>query len=298
MFLKQTSPDSIVVGAPAKVNLFLEVLGKRKDGYHDINSLFQAVSLFDRLHFTRIRNSRRIEIHTNKATDIPLDDNNLISRAYQLMRDRYDLDFGLHVDLEKNIPVAAGLAGGSADGAATILACTVLADLPLSQAEMADAGLQIGSDLPFFFSRGQAIVRGRGEKLTETDFPTDYWLVLVTPDVAVSTAESYAALSLNLTKTKDPFTLRVCKTPEELGRYLQETGNDFEEIQCRSHPELNEISRELRGKGALLTRMSGSGPTVFGFYIDAPNQEGERLTYEGNWQQAIVRPVTLPARHP
>ncbi|MBU0984586.1 MAG: 4-(cytidine 5'-diphospho)-2-C-methyl-D-erythritol kinase, partial [candidate division Zixibacteria bacterium] len=213
--MKRISTGSVVIGAPAKVNLFLEVLSRREDGYHDINSLFQAVSLFDRLRIRRLPAESGVRLSLDGPDSVPTDERNLVCRAYNLMRDRFDLQDGLEVDLEKNIPVAAGLAGGSADAAATILACSVLFDLQLEYTDMALLGQEIGSDVPFFFSRGQALVTGRGEQITATNFPTDYWLVLVTPNLHISTAESYARLRTGLTKSRVPFTLEGCRTSEE-----------------------------------------------------------------------------------
>ena len=298
MFVKKISSGQVVIGAPAKVNLFLEVLSRRDDGYHDINSLFQAVSLFDRLKFSRTGEHEGVRLTLNEPSELPTDERNLIVKAFNLLQDRFKIESGLDVELEKNIPVAAGLAGGSADGAATILAGAILFDLPLTLADMAELGLELGSDLPFFFSRGQALVGGRGEKLRETSFPADYWLVLVTPKLAISTAEAYAQLSLRLTKSRIPFSLERCDTPQELVKSLGLTGNDFEEVHLKSYPELRRIRTELLDRGALLARISGSGPTVFGFYCDAPEIDGGNLAGRDDWRTTTVRPVTLPARLP
>ncbi len=298
MFAKRISQDSVIIGTPAKVNLFLEVLGKRDDGYHDINSLFQAVSLFDRITFTRIRYGSDISIELTNDADVPVDGRNLIVRAFRLMQDRFGLTDGLQVQLEKNIPIAAGLAGGSADGAATILAVCGLWDLGLDFSQMAELGLEIGSDLPFFFTHGQAMVGGRGEKITETDFPTDYWLVLATPDLHISTAESYAALRIDLTKSKIPFSFRRCKGLRQFVDTLEHTGNDFEKVHLGSFPGLGRIKDELLDIGALIVRMSGSGPTVFGLFDSVPETKSKRLFGKETGRVMVVRPVTLPVRLP
>ncbi|MCX6836148.1 MAG: 4-(cytidine 5'-diphospho)-2-C-methyl-D-erythritol kinase, partial [candidate division Zixibacteria bacterium] len=146
MFVKRISERSVTVGAPAKINLDLRVLGRRPDGYHDIDSLFQAVSLFDRLKITRLDNSTDVRISLVHSVNLPTDDSNLIAQAFRLMQLRFGLTGGLDVELEKNIPIAAGLGGGSADGAATILACQILFDLPPARAEMAAMSAEIGSD--------------------------------------------------------------------------------------------------------------------------------------------------------
>jgi 4-diphosphocytidyl-2-C-methyl-D-erythritol kinase len=235
-----------------------------------------------------------VKITLKSKADLPLGPDNLIARAYEVMRERFDLADGLAVELEKNIPIAAGLGGGSSDGAATILACRALFGLDVGRKEMATISLDIGSDLPFFFSRGQAHVTGRGERVTEVELPTDYWLVLVTPDVRVSTGEAYARLRLALTKSRRPFSLRRWRTPKGLIGSLIDTVNDFEEVHLESCPELGRIKEELLGLGARLARMSGSGPTVFGIYFEAPEFDGGSVFGRDDWQVSVVRPIVLP----
>ncbi len=292
MFVKQITKDRLLVGTPAKVNLFLEVLRRREDGYHDINSLFQAVSLFDRLEFC-LESRRGIQIELKQPADIPLDDSNLIARAFHLMEAQFNLKSGLTVHLEKNIPIAAGLGGGSADAAATILACNIIFELGLSYPDMRAICLEVGSDLPFFFSRGQTVVTGRGEGIHETEYPRDYWLLLVTPRLAISTAESYARLKLGLTSCKCPFKIKGCKSINEFIAALQLSGNDFEKVQLLSFPELARIREGLFESGALLARMSGSGPTMFGIYMEPPESEQNYLLRQGDWQVNAVRPISM-----
>ena len=298
MIIREQISDSVTMDAPAKVNLYLQVLRRREDGYHDINSLFQAVSLFDRVKFQRTSGPTGIELSLAAASDLPTDESNLIVRAYQLMQTRFKLEGRLQVELDKQIPIAAGLGGGSSDAAATILACTLLWDLPLDYDQMADLGLKIGSDLPFFFSRGQALVSGRGEIIQPTGFPTDYWLILVTPNLTISTADSYATLSLRLTKSTPPVSLERSRTALELVESLGSTGNDFEEVYLGSYPELGKIRDGLLNSGALLARMSGSGPTFFGFFDSAPESMTDILIGQDDWRVSTVRPVVLPATRP
>ena len=278
---------------PAKVNLFLEVLAKRPDGFHDINSAFQAVSLYDFMEFN-LTSEPGIMISVLNNTDLTVGDDNLVARAYHLMKERFELAGGFSVALEKNIPIAAGLAGGSSDAAATILAINILYNLGLDYAEMAAISQDIGSDLPFFFSGGQAIVTGRGEKVKEAALPTDYWLVLVSPNFPISTADSYAALKRDLTYSKNPFNLPRCQTVEELLDALNGAGNDFEEVHFRSFSQLERIRDELFKCGALRARMSGSGPTMFGIFGAAPKLEQRDLQNRGDWQLYTVQPIALP----
>jgi len=295
MFVKEISGRHAILETPAKVNLFLQVLNKRPDGFHNINSLFQAVSLYDRLEIKLI-DSPGVRIQLSDGPDVPLDGNNLIARAYQLMRGRFDLRQGLEISLEKKIPVAAGLAGGSSDAAATLKACNLLFQLGLSQSELSLLGLEIGSDLPFFFSSGQALVKGRGDIISEVDFPTDYVLVLVTPPLGISTAEAYAALKRGLTTSTIEYNLHNCRTVEEFVSSLISSGNDFEEVLSGSLSVLDRIRQMLLGNGALLTRMSGSGPTLFGVFSTKPEIKERMILNQGEWLIHTVKPISLPGQ--
>lgn len=292
MIIKHNSPKRVCLDAPAKINLFLEVLHRRQDGFHDINSLFQAVSLYDTLTF-ELTDQPGIVLTVPGNETLPTGADNLVVRAFELMRRRFGFSQGMAVKLEKRIPVAAGLAGGSSDAAATILACNILHKLKLRSSAMADLGLEIGSDLPFFFSRGQALVTGRGERIEETEFPVDYSLVLVCPQLAISTAASYGSLRMDLTKSKHPFKLPCCRAVVDFIQALGRTGNDFEGTHFRSYPELRKIKDELLQRGAALVRMSGSGPTMFGVYFDRPEFEDLNDEIWGHWRFYTVTPISL-----
>lgn len=292
MFVKRITSDSLIIGAPAKVNLFLQVLRKRPDGYHDLNSLFQAVALFDRLTFT-LGDSPAVSL-TSSSQHIGPVEHNLVTKTWDLLRSRLGIKQGIKVDLEKNIPVGGGLGGGSSDAAATLIAANLLLNLQLSQSDMAELGAQIGSDVPFFFTAGQAVAQGRGELLTETDFPTDYWIVLVTPNLQISTAESYASLKMALTEPKNPFKLTVCRTAGELFELLALSGNDFEGEHRKRYPVLTRIAESLTRSGASVVRMSGSGATMFGLFEAAPELDNGLIDGESDWQVQVVRPVRLP----
>lgn len=292
MFVKRITRQSLVVGAPAKVNLFLQVLNRRPDGYHNINSLFQAVTLFDRLTLT-LSDQPEARIQTPDPA-VPTGADNLITKAWRLLQTRFGQTAGVVVRLEKNIPMGGGLGGGSADAAATLLAGNLLLDLGLSNAQLRELGAEIGSDVPFFFTGGQALVMGRGEVLEETEYPVDYWVVLVTPGLAISTAASYASLNLALTESKNPFRLQACRTARELFSQLRQSGNDFEEQHCQNYPVLGRIRQTLVGLNASLVRMSGSGSTIFGLFEHAPDVESGIFASESEWVVNVVRPVTLP----
>ena len=295
MFIKQISEDSLTIDAPAKLNLYLKVLGKRPDGFHEIDSIFQAISLFDHLRFTRLNDSNDPEISIAGTTNLPTDESNLVARAFRLMQAEFGFKGGLRIELEKNIPVAAGLGGGSADGAATILACAALFNLTRDFTELANISAQIGSDLPFFFSEGQAHVTGRGEIVKSVELPLDYWIVLVTPNLAVSTAEAYAALKLPLTNSTSTCNIRGWKASSDLVKWLADIGNDFESIQCDALMEARTTIENLTETGAEFVRMSGSGPTVFGIYYGMPNIDSNYVSGRTDWRISTVRPIRLPA---
>ena len=292
MFVKYITNDSIVIESPAKINLFLEVLNKREDGFHNINSIFQAVSLFDKLEF-HIIDEPIIEIKLLNDIDLPLGKDNLIHRAYTFYKSKYNIDRGLSVNLEKNIPVAAGLGGGSSNAAATIIACNLLFNGNLDRQTLVDMGLELGSDVPFFFGNGQAKVTGRGETIEDKQLPHDYHLVLINPGIHISTPESYSELKRGLTNSKLPFSLGTCRTVGEYIILLQQAGNDFEKNAFDSHPELMKIKVFLEQHGAELVRMSGSGPTMFGVFRKKPDLNGASLVSEGDWRVCTVEPITF-----
>ena len=295
MFIKEITKDSLIIGAPAKINLFLKVLNKRPDGYHNIDSLFQAVSLFDRIKFTRT-GQNKTTIKLKNEIDLTTGEDNLISRTFDFMKNEFDLDGGLEIELEKNIPIAGGLGGGSTDAAATIMACNVLFSLNLTYHEMAEIGLQLGSDIPFFFSSGQAQVTGRGEIIKELNLPTDYWLMLVNPGEKVSTATSYSSLKISLTNSEKTVSFTSCRTTGDLLKSLNKLSNDFEGNHLESYPAHKRIKGGLLRLGASVTRMSGTGPTFFGIFVRYPTGGHENIFNGGNWQVDLVRPITLQKR--
>lgn len=292
MIIETIMPGRVRIQAPAKVNLFLQVLNKRPDGYHNINSLFQAISLHDILEL-QVVDIPGAYLNVVGAEQIPVDEDNLVVRAANLMRTEFSLAQGLIITLYKQIPVAAGLGGGSSDAAATIEAVNHLFDLQLERPEKIRLGLRLGSDVPFFFSRGQALISGRGEVMEETEFPTDYELILINPGFPLSTPAAYSALKRNLTESEEPIKLPCCRAVEDYIHHLGRAGNDFEAVHRRSYPELDEIREELHKRGAALARMSGSGPTMFGLFTSTPVSQVEDAESWGNWRIYTAAPITL-----
>jgi len=292
MLVKSFTSNSIEIFTPAKINLFLEVLDKRPDGYHNINSLFQAVTLFDVLKFKKIEEPTcRVNMINKNAADIT---DNLVTEAYNFMKMKFNLKGGVEVSLEKNIPIAAGLGGGSSDCAATIIALNKLFGLELGKTIMSEIALELGSDIPFFFTKGQAMVTGRGERIEETSFPSKYKIALVSPSLTLSTKEGYAALKMGLTVSGTPYNLKPNRNLEEFLESLSNARNDFERVQFEKYPKLGEIKEKLKKCGAVFARMSGSGPTIFGVFRD--NIDTERACADNfvDCQLYTVVPLCLP----
>jgi 4-diphosphocytidyl-2-C-methyl-D-erythritol kinase len=289
--MDNTTNNELVLKAPAKINLTLEVLNKREDGFHNLSSLFQAISLYDILKF-KIIEEDKVKL-SSLSKDIPLDEKNLIHKAAMLIKERFSIDSGLEIDIEKNIPVFAGLGGGSSDAASTIMACNKLFELGLSTDEMAKIGLELGSDIPFFFSTGQAKVSGRGDIIENIELPVDYHLVILKPKTSISTAESYSQLKRGLTYSKIPHKLVGCLAFDKFVEQLNLIGNDFEENLFERLPELKHATATLLGRGANIVRLSGTGSAIFGIFKTEQNNIDMTGIFGGDWQVYTVMPISL-----
>lgn len=260
--------SSFVLKAPAKINWFLIVNGLRGDGYHEIISLMQMVSLYDEIRFEE---SEDIEIITD--TDIPLKDN-LIYKTVDLLKRSFGhiKSQGVRITLKKDIPIAAGLGGGSSDAATTIMGLNRLWGLNLSPEDMMNTGASIGSDVPFFLGSPAAIVKGRGEDVHPVKLRHSYPLLLVKPPIRVETAWAYSEfdkISRGREEGYDPDypSLFVKLLNDRAGSDLHDNArNDLEGIVIKRFPEIGEIKEMLKKLGAFFTIMSGSGPTVIGIF--------------------------------
>jgi len=246
--------------SPAKVNLRLEILRKREDGYHEIRTIFQKVSLYDRLHF--FLNPRRgIQIEADHP-NLPTGRKNLVYQAILSMLERSNYSGGVRVVIEKKIPLGAGLGGGSSNAATTLKALNHLLHLNLKQAELMEMGAQLGADVPFFLLDGSAIGTGIGEKLKRMTLPS-FWYLLIYPNFEVSTRWAYQHSIL--TKTKYHINLRkLFEPPMGISDLLR---NDLERGVSMKYPEIAFIKKLLLTSGAMGAMMTGSGPTVFGLFF-------------------------------
>jgi len=256
---------TIKIKAAAKVNLTLEITGKKSDGYHDIRSIMQSVGLFDIVTLFE-NNSEKITVSCNRS-DIPCDDSNIVCKCAKAFYKRSGRKCdGLHIDIQKNIPAQAGLAGGSADGAAVIVGLNELCGRPFSQNELEVMGGSSGADISFCIHGGTVLCEGIGTTLTPLDNIPKCWFVLIKPPVGISTAQAYKAVDSKpyISARSSEKMLSVIDDVTKIGQLLQ---NDFEDALNIS--ELLNIKREiLTFEGALGACMSGSGSTVFGLFSE------------------------------
>ncbi len=249
--------------APAKINLLLDVLHKRNDGFHEVEMIMTMVDLADRLEMEEL--PRDTIIISSQAGYIPLDEKNLAFQAARLIKDRYDVRKGVYIHLDKHIPVAAGLAGGSSDAAATLRGLNRLWGLNIPDEELRNLGAELGSDIPYCVTGGTAIARGRGEKLEMIDAPPQCWVVLAKPPINVSTADVYGRFRVSDLESH-PSTSNMLQALREGSFHCmcEELGNVLESVTLSLYPEVQQLKETMQRLGADGVLMSGSGPTVFG----------------------------------
>nr|WP_285889794.1 4-(cytidine 5'-diphospho)-2-C-methyl-D-erythritol kinase [Neobacillus niacini] len=251
-----------MVKAPAKINLSLDVLYKRPDGFHEVEMIMTTIDLADRVELTLLEQDKIHILSHNRY--VPDDQRNLAFQAAQLLKDRYQVKKGVKITIEKTIPVAAGLAGGSSDAAATLRGLNKLWNLGLTLDELADLGSEIGSDVSFCVYGGTALARGRGERITDLPAPPTCWVILAKPFIGVSTAEVYRRLDIN--GMEHPNISEMVKAIEnnDYQSVCDNVGNVLEDVTLKLHPEVAQIKEQMKRFGADAVLMSGSGPTVFG----------------------------------
>ncbi|PEG12874.1 4-(cytidine 5'-diphospho)-2-C-methyl-D-erythritol kinase [Bacillus toyonensis] len=252
----------LLVKAPAKINLSLDVLGKRQDGYHEVKMIMTTIDLADRLELMELAEDR-IEILSHNRY-VPDDQRNLAYQAAKLLKEKFNVKKGVSITIEKTIPVAAGLAGGSSDAAATLRGLNKLWNLGLTIDELAELGSEIGSDVSFCVYGGTAIATGRGERIEHIKTPPSCWVILAKPHIGVSTADVYGNLKLNrVTHPNVDKMVDVINAGDYKG-ICDTVGNILEDVTFKMHPEVARIKAQMKRFGADAVLMSGSGPTVFG----------------------------------
>ncbi len=260
----------------AKINLSLDVLGKRDDGYYEIETVMQQINLYDNICVSR-REDSQIKISTN-CEYIPVNASNTAYMAADRLREVAGISEGVDIHIDKKIPVSAGLAGGSTNAAAVLEGLNKLWDLNLSKNELMDIGEDVGSDVPFCILGGTALAKGKGEKLTVIKpVIRNIWIILVKPPISVSTGDVYRQLDLSKITIR-PNTLGLIDAIEKGNIYgmLDNMGNVLESVTEMKHPIITEIKRKMIEYNCLGSKMSGSGPTVFGI---CKNYKRAKATY-------------------
>ena len=283
--------------AMAKINLSLDVTGERENGYHDLRMVMQSIRLYDRISLN-ITRSPGVKMETNLGF-LPVDANNLAAKAAKILIDEFQIPEGVFISLEKHIPVAAGMAGGSSDAAAVLVGMNILFHLGLSQEKLMERGLKIGADVPFCILRGIALAEGIGEILTPLPHIPDCLILVAKPEVHVSTKYVYSHLVLD-EKLKHPDIDGQIQAIREgnLREMCRLQGNVLESVTVPMHPEIGALRDLMLEGGAIGAMMSGSGPTIFGIFDDekAVRRTREKLIASPLARQTYLTTPYYPER--
>lgn len=279
--------DEISLKALAKINLGLDVTGQREDGYHDVRMVMQTIHLYDRVEIKKTK-SPQIHVQTNLFY-LPIDEDNLVYKAAKLMKDEFRIREGVRITLQKFIPVAAGMAGGSSDAAAVLVGMNRIFNLGLKQSKLMELGLKLGADVPFCVMRGTALAEGIGEILTPLPPMPKCPVLIAKPAVSVSTKHVYEQLKLGAT-TEHPNIDQIVENikAKNLKGIAENMGNILEPVTAKEFPVVKEIKKLMKENGALNAMMSGSGPTVFGLYA---NEKEIRKAYDALKQSGLAKNI-------
>jgi 4-diphosphocytidyl-2-C-methyl-D-erythritol kinase len=277
--------------APGKINLCLHVLGRRPDGYHELATLMQRVSLFDRINITVVKKPG-VRVFC-KGVPLPPGDENIAARAASRLLELAGEQRGVDIVIEKMIPVAAGLGGGSSDAATVFMGLNEMLRLGLARETLMAEGARLGADVPFFIFQDPAWATGIGDILEKIENLPTVWYVLVNPGLAVSTAWVYRNLGLTSKSEKT----KLPRFPKTIGDLVGLLHNDLERVVVARFPLIEEIKNRLKSVGAAGALMSGSGATVFGIFEreDAALRAREELALASEWRVFAVRPLQAPS---
>ena len=275
--------DRVYEKAYGKINLSLDVLGRRKDGYHDVSMVMQTVDIYDVITLSKLEGKDEIVLTTD-VEGLPTGEGNIVYKAIKLIKEEYGIDTGVSVHIEKHLPIAAGMGGGSADAAAALRGMNRLFGLGLKSE-------RLGADVPFLIKGGISLAEGIGEKLTALPAFPECSLIIVKPNVSVSTKEVYEAFD-SLTEVVHPNIKKLTDSlgKEDLGYIVKLLGNVLEDVTIKKHGIIDEIKRSLLENGAVFSMMTGSGPTVFGIFEDEEKavMAGKRLSEIGGFELVEV----------
>lgn len=259
--------DTIKLKALAKINLGLDVIGRRENGYHDVRMVMQSIYLYDNVTIEKTE-EEGIQLATNLYY-LPLDDKNIAYKAAKMLMDEFQIPGGVKIILDKHIPVAAGMAGGSSNAAAVLVGMNLLFKLNLSQQELMDRGVKLGADVPYCVMRGTVLAEGIGEILTPLDPMPKCYILIAKPAINVSTKVVYEKLdSKEIEDHPDIDAIIEGLKEQDLVKVASSMGNVLEKVTVDDYPIIDDIKRVMMQAGALNAMMSGSGPTVFGIFDD------------------------------
>lgn len=275
--------------AMAKINLGLDVVRKREDGYHEVRMIMQTIRMYDQIELEPTE-APGIRVSTN-LNYLPTNEDNLVYKAAKLLMDEFDVKNGLNIGLRKFIPVAAGMAGGSSDAAAVMVGVNRLFHLNLSQKELMERGVKIGADVPYCILRGTALAEGIGEKLTHLPPAPAGYVLIAKPGIHVSTKFVYTNLKANELESHPDIDGQIQAIRSgDLKKVAELCGNVLETVTIPAYPVIEEIKDVMKKGGALNACMSGSGPTVFGLFDD---REKAKAVYENLYGGELAKQVYL-----
>lgn len=289
--------EAVTLQAYAKINLGLDVLRKRPDGYHEVKMIMQSISLADTLELKKIPEGtiRLINGAERDNPEVPMDKTNLIYRAIDLIKQKYAISEGIEATLTKRIPVAAGMAGGSTDAAAALKGMNQLFALGLAEQELCELGVTLGADIPYCIMGGTALSEGIGERLTPLPPMPECWILIAKPPICVSTGFVYGNLKANeLTVHPDIDGMTEAIKHNDLHGITSRLGNVLETVTIPAHPEIAVIKDRMLDYGAMQALMSGSGPTVFGIFAEEEQaaEAGTAIQKEGlSGQVYLTKPI-------
>ena len=257
--------DRIFLKAYGKINLALDVLGKRADGYHEVRMIMQTVGLYDGIEIIR-NDSGKIEIESN-VFFVPVNESNIAYKAAKMLLDEFQLKDGVHITIKKFIPVSGGMAGGSTDAASVLFGMNKLFGLGLNMRELMERGVKLGADVPYCLMRGTALSEGIGEKLKRLPDMVQCPVLIAKPPISVSTKSVYENLKLDaVTAHPDIDGMIEALQDKDLDGIASRLGNVLETVTIEQYPKIQKIKEEMLAQGAINSIMSGSGPTVFGLF--------------------------------
>lgn len=280
--------NSISLKSRAKINLSIDVIGKREDGYHIVEMIMQTIDLYDDIKLKELEEDNIII--KSECSYIPLNEDNIVYKAAKLIKEKMDIKKGIEIFIKKNIPVAAGMAGGSSNAAAVLVGLNELWKLGLSKDELRELGLKLGADVPFCIEGGTALAEGIGEKLTYIKgINKDVNILVCKPDIFVSTKEVYQSLDIkNIEKRPDNKLLIEKLKNDDIVSVSNNMVNVLEEVTSKKYSDIKVIEDIIAKNGAMGTMMSGSGPTVFGFFDNEEKAQRAKVELLENYSQVYV----------